>query len=147
LSFLARSLLVPLFSTCLGCIGTAGTIGFLRSHRNTGPDLPLTETVLTVNGQSVPSQQFEDELKLTAASQTLQRLMQQMVIEQEALKKKVTLSEPEEAQISFATRHEPFQLRALAQRQARGQVLLRSLLLQDVSEAEKRKVFAQFGHF
>ena len=141
---------MPLLAAGLGCLFTAASIGYVRSQGAParpapGVALPLAETVLTVNGQSVSNRDFEQELKQTAASETLQRLLRQMVIEQEAARQEIKLSQEEEAELYRIAHRAPSQLRALARRQARSEYLLRSLVLQDVSESTKQRLFRQFG--
>ena len=131
--------LLPLFlGMLLGAVMGALGIRYLRSRR-LPPPLPAA---VTVNGEALSMESFVNNLKLRAGSQLLQQLVEQKLVEQEALKRKVTLPPAEVAELDKAAQAISIpELREAALTQARVALLARHLLLEGVSEADKRQVY------
>jgi len=136
--------LVPMgLGFCLGALTTVATVGYLRQRRAVQAHPPVP--AVTVNGESVPMGDFENQLKLTAGPRLLQSLVEQKLIQQEAARKKIQISpkEREEIDTHLKSLKQP-ELQNAARIQMETALLEHHLLMQGVTPKEVREVYDLF---
>jgi foldase protein PrsA len=97
---------------------------------------------VTVNGEAVPMETLQGQVLLASGPAVLRGLVEQKLIEQEAARQKVTLSETETKELDKAAQAiKDKTYRQAALEKARVATLARRLLLQGVTEAQIREVY------
>jgi len=138
----ARGFLLGLLVGCVGG-GLAAAVGIklLRSGARASAS-PRVEAAVTVNGDSVAMGTLENQLLLMSGPALLQQLVEQKLIEQEAARQKVTLTEQESKDLDKAA--ETIKVKPYAQaalERAKVALLARHLLLKGVTEAQIKEVY------
>lgn len=102
-------------------------------------------SVLRVNGENVSPNLYVSRLKARSGAAVLAELTQQLLVEQYAKKKGLSLTSSEQAtlQQSIGSVSDPDSREALLAEQ-RSQMLLRRIILAEISESELKRIYALF---
>ena len=125
----------------LGALGSACAFLGLQHFGMLGRS-KSSEPVVEVNGAKLSMDDFVAQLKVTSGAEVLAQMVQQALVTQQAQKDSVKLSPQEESELSKAVGQikDPL-VRDSVLREQKSQILLRKLMLKDVSERDKRDFF------
>lgn len=140
---------------CLTLI-VAVSLGFVAGARHIRRE-PGRVSVATVNGESITQAEFEDAMKLVVGQEVLRLLCAQKAVLQEAKKRGLSVSdeEVEDARksgrgLSYGSFKLPDEattdpgLRDVVDQEVRAGLIMRKMVLKDVSESWKRHVYDLF---
>lgn len=125
----------------LGVVVSVAAARLIRSQRAA----PVSPVVLEVNGEKISLEQLLERLKGVGTAPVLTSLLEEKLIDQEAAKHKISIPEKQERALEdLANQIKETGARATYLHQLQTQMKLRSLLLQGVSEEEKKATYQQF---
>jgi len=125
-----------------GILGGVGGVVAIKILRGSRPAAVKPQAAVTVNGEEVSMETLQGQVLLASGPAVLRGLVEQKLIEQEAVRQKITLSAQETQELeksAQAIKDKSFRQAALEK--GKLMLLARHLLLQGISEQQIREVY------